>query len=728
MPEDGSLRPRPMRRLMFAIARAAALFILVTGIYGALSVALPSAPMLNRAIAALAAGVVIYEMLRPMKRAAAVPAPQAVVDDTAALDAQRTIDQLRDEYESRIAALAQARVADEEEARNREAQVRQQYERESEHAQRAASRALEEIQRSRAANDQLRAEVERERARAITLETQLADFDRRLASSLQELEALRAERQRSHHEVEETRQRAEVEKTELRKAIEAKWSAKVDDVQKELDLTRKSAQQLLQANEALTQQVDEERQRLNAELQRVIAESRSERDEMQAEARAVANRLDELLVQLDRERQLSRELAATRGRLDEEKAALQSSLEGAAAAREEALAQMRALQARIPELEKEWDAKLQKIVTGLTTDHENDLGEAITAREAARAEVRSLTAENAELKSKIETLGKEWDAKLQKIVTGLTTDHENDIGEAIAAREEARAEVRSLNLRISKLENQNTALKAKAEEPFPGVNERALREKIDAQWSEKLQTIVSHMASDHEGDVGKAIEEREAARAEVRNLNIKMNALQQKLDAERQARESLQASINAPPPPAPPAQTSFPIETPEPQEEQRARAEVLEFAEQAQEALRRITSPGDVPLPSMEKKARVLFVHHDPALRTLWRDNLDKSGFDVQIASDGLEGLRMAKARKPDVVIADTSMPKMDGRELCQLIKSNPETADVKVILMTGMYTNETPVDAAANQFEADELLRKPVKLEAMKTALANLLTARVAD
>src|SRR6266542_1479530 len=99
MPEDGSLRPRPMRRLMFAIARAAALFILVTGIY-----------------AALAAGVVIYEMLRPMKRAAAVPAPQAVVDDTAALDAQRTIDQLRDEYESRIAALAQARVADEEEA------------------------------------------------------------------------------------------------------------------------------------------------------------------------------------------------------------------------------------------------------------------------------------------------------------------------------------------------------------------------------------------------------------------------------------------------------------------------------------------------------------------------------------------------------------------------------------------------------------------------------------
>src|SRR5205085_10477994 len=73
------------------------------------------------------------------------------------------------------------------------------------------------------------------------------------------------------------------------------------------------------------------------------------------------------------------------------------------------------------------------------------------------------------------------------------------------------------------------------------VDEQALREKIDAEWSAKLQTIVRHIASDHESDIGKAIEEREAARAEVRNLNIKMAALQQKLDGERRAREALQA-------------------------------------------------------------------------------------------------------------------------------------------------------------------------------------------
>ena len=44
---------------------------------------------------------------------------------------------------------------------------------------------------------------------------------------------------------------------------------------------------------------------------------------------------------------------------------------------------------------------------------------------------------------------------------------------------------------------------------------------------------------------------------------------------------------------------------------------------------------------------------------------------------------------------------------------------------MTGIYTNEVPLAAETNKLEADELLRKPVKLEAMKTALSSLLAAR---
>ena len=127
----------------------------------------------------------------------------------------------------------------------------------------------------------------------------------------------------------------------------------------------------------------------------------------------------------------------------------------------------------------------------------------------------------------------------------------------------------------------------------------------------------------------------------------------------------------------------------ESEEERRARADVLQFAEQANAALRRASAPE--PQPADEHKPLIVLVHHDPALRNLYRDKLMGSGFRVMTAADGLEGMRLATKHKPDVVIADAVMPKMDGHELCQLIKSNAETASAKVVLMTGVYTNEVP-------------------------------------
>jgi CheY-like chemotaxis protein len=299
--------------------------------------------------------------------------------------------------------------------------------------------------------------------------------------------------------------------------------------------------------------------------------------------------------------------------------------------------------------------------------------------------------------------------------------------------EAERRLARELSESCERLEEENANLKEQLQSRQS--IDKSLRENIDSEWSQKLQTVVSHIASDHEAEIGKAIEEREAARAETRNLVIKVSTLQQKIDAEqkalaaaeeklRQAQQEITALRSAPTTPlhiVPPPPLLEPATA---EDEWRARADVLEVAEQANQALRRVTSPGSIPLPAEERKSRVLFVHHDPASRTMWRDNLEKNGFEVAIAADGLEGLRLAKAQKPDVVIADASMPKMDGRELCQLIKSNQETASVKVILMTGVYTNEVPGEAAAREFEADELLHKPVKFETLKTALTHLLAA----
>jgi len=337
----------------------------------------------------------------------------------------------------------------------------------------------------------------------------------------------------------------------------------------------------------------------------------------------------------------------------------------------------------------------------MASDHEADVGKLVEEKEEARAEARSLKSRIEKLEVEIrEKVEAESSERLQTIVSHMASDHEADVGKLTEERAEARAEVRLLKMRIEKLESQRAN----------PVDEKALREKMETEFSEKLQTIVTHMATDHETDVGNLTEEKEAARAEVRNLNLKINTLQARI------RELEEAPMrNAPTQPM--------MALKEPPEEQQARADVLQFAEQAFEAYRQATSPGTEPVPTVEeKRARILIVHHDPALRAMWRDSLTKSGFDVNTAADGQEGLRLVQAEKPDVVIADVSMPKMSGGELCNLIKSNPETAEVKVVLMTGVYTNEMPLDMATKQYAADELLRKPVRIDAMKAALSSIL------
>ncbi|HSP32733.1 MAG TPA: response regulator, partial [Thermoanaerobaculia bacterium] len=385
----------------------------------------------------------------------------------------------------------------------------------------------------------------------------------------------------------------------------------------------------------------------------------------------------------------------------------------------------------------EFDGKLHKIVSGMAADHENDLGNAIEQREAARAEARQSSVELARLQRMLEHERTEFNEKLQKIVTGMAADHENDIGKAMEEREEARAEVRRLSMLLGNVQKQFEDVRAGT------VDEKALRERIDFEWSEKLNTIVAHIASDHDADIGRAVEQKEEARAEVRTLTMRVNALQQQLERDRQMlltaeekwnklRESLTARATAAerevqrlktaplgvaPAPSPAASAeqqvtaedggppqsaqaepfgvSASIPTPAPvpspfadaadDDHRRARADVLEIAEQAQAALKR-TAPGTMPVPVQRdtRRSLILFVHHDPNVRTMWRDQLHKHGYDVLTAADGLEGLRVANTQKPDVVIADAQMPKMDGRELCQLIKSSEQTSSSKVVLMSG--------------------------------------------
>jgi DNA-binding response OmpR family regulator len=82
-------------------------------------------------------------------------------------------------------------------------------------------------------------------------------------------------------------------------------------------------------------------------------------------------------------------------------------------------------------------------------------------------------------------------------------------------------------------------------------------------------------------------------------------------------------------------------------------------------------------------KLTVLVIDDDPVILELLRVNFEIEGFDVICATDGEEGLKRAQADHPDVVISDIMMPRRDGLQLLNDLKSDPETENLPVILLS---------------------------------------------
>ncbi len=97
-------------------------------------------------------------------------------------------------------------------------------------------------------------------------------------------------------------------------------------------------------------------------------------------------------------------------------------------------------------------------------------------------------------------------------------------------------------------------------------------------------------------------------------------------------------------------------------------------------------------------------------------------GYGVISTEDGQEAFDTAARFKPDLVLADAMMPKLDGRQLSLRIKNTPGMTGVKVVIMTGLFTKEQHKTEALTKFQADAYLRKPVRPGELNTLLVSLL------
>lgn len=134
----------------------------------------------------------------------------------------------------------------------------------------------------------------------------------------------------------------------------------------------------------------------------------------------------------------------------------------------------------------------------------------------------------------------------------------------------------------------------------------------------------------------------------------------------------------------------------------------------------------------MKEKQRILIVDDNRALVRAAERVLQKHGFDVLTAFDGLEGLEKARAEKPDLIILDIVMPRMNGYEVCHQLKNDPTIAHTPIIILSVKgETDKTKVApviglreiSAAFKSGASNFLTKPVTandlLDAVKSELS---------
>jgi len=116
---------------------------------------------------------------------------------------------------------------------------------------------------------------------------------------------------------------------------------------------------------------------------------------------------------------------------------------------------------------------------------------------------------------------------------------------------------------------------------------------------------------------------------------------------------------------------------------------------------------------------KILVADDEPAVRSLVCSMLDKN-YTVIVASDGEEAIRMARLQKPDLILMDIMMPKVDGYIACYAIKSDPALNNIPVVMLTGIG-HELNVKLS-QQFGADGYLKKPFKLQELMEVIFKFL------
>ncbi len=117
---------------------------------------------------------------------------------------------------------------------------------------------------------------------------------------------------------------------------------------------------------------------------------------------------------------------------------------------------------------------------------------------------------------------------------------------------------------------------------------------------------------------------------------------------------------------------------------------------------------------------RILAIDDDPHISRAIQCRFAACGVDVLRAFDGLEGIEIAVAEKPDLIITDLTMPRAHGEEVVRCLKNHPETGQIPIIVVTGEPDGR--LERKLRNLGVDDYLNKPVEFEVLRAAVEALI------
>jgi DNA-binding response OmpR family regulator len=122
-------------------------------------------------------------------------------------------------------------------------------------------------------------------------------------------------------------------------------------------------------------------------------------------------------------------------------------------------------------------------------------------------------------------------------------------------------------------------------------------------------------------------------------------------------------------------------------------------------------------------KNKILIVEDDSYLVKAITIRLEANGFEIVVAVDGEDGLAKSRSEKPDLIILDVMLPKMDGFDICRKLKIDKQCKDIPIIILTAKFQ---PSDIRfGTEMGADAYMTKPFDSQALLAKIKELLKKR---